>query len=107
MCGAAPRLQHGLPADASSVRCARAQSGLARVKSNLGSSVRKGKLTQDAADKVLARVRGTLDYSGFGDVDMVRRSSPLFQAFQPCPVQGWGTDAPAAIFGRNIGNPCG
>ena len=52
------------------------QSGLARIKSNLGSSVRKGKMSQEAADKVAARVKGTLDYSGFGDVDMVRAWLP-------------------------------
>ena len=48
------------------------QSGLGRIKANLGSQVRKGKMTQQAADAVLARVKGTLDYAGFGDVDMVR-----------------------------------
>ena len=61
------------------------QSGLARIKNNLGSSVRKGKMSQEAADKVAARVKGTLDYSGFGDVDMVRAWLPHSSArFQMC-----------------------
>lgn len=47
------------------------QSGLGRVKSNLASSVRKGKMSQEAADAVAKRVTGTLDYSDFGSVDMV------------------------------------
>ncbi len=48
------------------------QAGLGRVKSNLRSRVKKGKMTQEAADKVFSRVKGTLDYSDFGSVDMVR-----------------------------------
>ncbi|CAL5226791.1 g9652 [Coccomyxa viridis] len=47
------------------------QSGLGRVKSNLASSVKRGKMTKEAADAVAARVKGTLDYSDFGSVDMV------------------------------------
>ena len=52
----------------------RPQSGLGRIKANLGSAVRKGKLSQGAADAVMARVKGTLDYNSFGDVDMVRHT---------------------------------
>lgn len=47
------------------------QSGLGRVKSNLASRVKKGKMTKEAADAVAARVKGTLDYSDFKSVDMV------------------------------------
>ncbi len=47
------------------------QSGLGRVKSNLASSVKKGKMTKEAADAVAARVKGALDYSDFKSVDMV------------------------------------
>lgn len=47
------------------------QSGLGRVKSNLASSVKRGKMTKEAADAVAARVKGTLDYSEFGSVDIV------------------------------------
>ena len=49
-----------------------AQSGLGRVKSNLASGVKKGKMSQEAADAVMQRVKGTLDYSDFKSVDMVR-----------------------------------
>ena len=72
------------------------QSGMARIKSNLGSAVRKGKMSQEAADKVLARVKGTLDYSGFGDVDMVRSPSAM-----PCvwcmAWAGWGAVCPSDL----------
>ncbi|BDA49067.1 Peroxisomal fatty acid beta-oxidation multifunctional protein [Coccomyxa sp. Obi] len=47
------------------------EGGLARIKSNLASRVKKGKMTQEAADAVFARVQGTLDYNDFGSVDMV------------------------------------
>ncbi|KAL4565778.1 hypothetical protein LXL04_029884 [Taraxacum kok-saghyz] len=45
--------------------------GLGRVKSNLSSSVRKGKLTQEKMDKTLSNLKGVLDYESFRDVDMV------------------------------------
>lgn len=45
---------------------------MARIKSNLASRVKKGKMAQEAADAVFARVKGTLDYNDFGSVDMVR-----------------------------------
>ena len=51
------------------------QGGLARIKSNLASRVKKGKMAQQAADAVFARVKGTLDYNDFGSVDMVRKHS--------------------------------
>lgn len=61
--------------------CTAMQSGLGRVKSNLASSVRKGKLTKEAADAVATRVKGTLDYSDFGSVDMVRTSCAPSMSF--------------------------
>ncbi len=55
---------------------------MARIKSNLASRVKKGKMTQEAADAVFARVKGALDYSDFTSVDMVRHlSCPSPQAF--------------------------
>ena len=57
-----------------------AQSGLGRVKSNLASGVKKGKMTQEAADAVLQRVKGTLDYSDFKSVDMVRPAACVTSA---------------------------
>ncbi len=44
---------------------------MARVKANLASRVKKGAMSQAAADAALARVSGTLDYSSFKRCDMV------------------------------------
>lgn len=41
------------------------QSGMGRVKSNLASRVKKGAMSQAAADAALARVKGALDYADF------------------------------------------
>lgn len=46
-------------------------AGLARVKANVASRVKKGRMTQPAADAVVARVKGALDYSSFKSADMV------------------------------------
>ncbi|XP_076924095.1 peroxisomal fatty acid beta-oxidation multifunctional protein MFP2-like [Bidens hawaiensis] len=46
-------------------------AGLGRVKANLMSSVKKGKLTQEKFDKTISRLKGALDYESFKDVDMV------------------------------------
>ena len=55
---------------------------MARIKSNLASRVKKGKMTQEAADAVIARVKGALDYNDFASVDMVcHLSCPCPQAF--------------------------
>ena len=63
------------------------QSGLGRVKSNLASRVKKGKMTQEAADAMMQRVKGTLDYSDFKSVDMVRPA--VMQTLSPaaCTTQ--------------------
>lgn len=47
------------------------EGGLGRVKANLSSSVRKGKLTQEKMEKILSNLKGVLDYESFKDVDMV------------------------------------
>jgi 3-hydroxyacyl-CoA dehydrogenase len=41
------------------------ERGLAAIRSNYAASVRRGRLSEDAAAERLARIRGTLDYSGF------------------------------------------
>ncbi len=64
------------------------QGGLARIESNLASRVKKGKMTQEAANAVFARVKGTLDYNDFGSVDMVRKPSC---ASSPVKCQHAGT----------------
>ncbi|KAI3804401.1 hypothetical protein L1987_25908 [Smallanthus sonchifolius] len=46
-------------------------AGLGRVKANLTSSVKKGKLTQEKFEKTIACLKGALDYESFKDVDMV------------------------------------
>ncbi|KAD6453406.1 hypothetical protein E3N88_08111 [Mikania micrantha] len=46
-------------------------AGLGRVKANLASSVKKGKLTQEKFEKTISRLTGVLDYESFKDVDMV------------------------------------
>ncbi|KAK9068059.1 hypothetical protein SSX86_012170 [Deinandra increscens subsp. villosa] len=46
-------------------------AGLGRVKANLTSSVKKGKLTQEKFEKTISRLKGVLDYESFKDVDMV------------------------------------
>nr|KAJ0201094.1 hypothetical protein LSAT_V11C600334630 [Lactuca sativa] len=47
------------------------EGGLGRVKGNLSSSVRKGKLSQEKMEKILSSLKGVLDYESFKDVDMV------------------------------------
>ncbi|KAJ0859929.1 putative isomerase, 3-hydroxyacyl-CoA dehydrogenase, Enoyl-CoA hydratase [Helianthus annuus] len=46
-------------------------AGLGRVKVNLTSSVKKGKLTKEKFEKTISRITGVLDYESFKDVDMV------------------------------------
>ncbi|XP_014507269.1 peroxisomal fatty acid beta-oxidation multifunctional protein MFP2 [Vigna radiata var. radiata] len=46
-------------------------AGINRIKANLQSRVRKGKLTQENFEKAVSLLEGTLDYGSFGDVDMV------------------------------------
>eukprot|EP00210_Caulerpa_lentillifera_P001123 g1082.t2 len=46
-------------------------SGLDRIKNNLQSQARKGKLPMEAANKAFSLVRGVLDYQQFNSVDLV------------------------------------
>ncbi|RDX61094.1 hypothetical protein CR513_60704, partial [Mucuna pruriens] len=45
-------------------------AGINRIKANLQSRVKKGKLTQENFEKAISLVKGTLDYESFRDVDM-------------------------------------
>ncbi|KAG2441459.1 hypothetical protein HXX76_003081 [Chlamydomonas incerta] len=45
--------------------------GLARIRGNVASRVKKGAMSQAAADAALGRVTGALDYAGFDKADMV------------------------------------
>ncbi|KAK6913755.1 3-hydroxyacyl-CoA dehydrogenase, NAD binding [Dillenia turbinata] len=47
------------------------QAGLGRVKANLRSRVKKGKMSQEKFEKSMSLIKGVLDYEGFRDVDMV------------------------------------
>eukprot|EP00245_Coleochaete_scutata_P000953 TRINITY_DN11176_c0_g1_i2.p1 TRINITY_DN11176_c0_g1~~TRINITY_DN11176_c0_g1_i2.p1 ORF type:complete len:589 (+),score=127.43 TRINITY_DN11176_c0_g1_i2:90-1856(+) len=47
------------------------QAGLKRIKANLTSRVKKGKMSEDKFQKTLSLVKGVLDYSEFGMVDLV------------------------------------
>jgi 3-hydroxyacyl-CoA dehydrogenase len=45
--------------------------GLATIAKNYANSVKKGRFTQEEMDKRMARIRPTLSYDGFGEVDIV------------------------------------
>src|SRR5579871_2785180 len=45
--------------------------GLATIRKNYANSVKKGRFSQEEMDKRMARIRPTLTYDGFGEVDMV------------------------------------
>ncbi|KAG8372936.1 hypothetical protein BUALT_Bualt12G0118900 [Buddleja alternifolia] len=47
------------------------QSGIGRVKANLQSRVKKGKMSQEKFEKALSLLKGAVDYENFRDVDMV------------------------------------
>ncbi|OIW21624.1 hypothetical protein TanjilG_06782 [Lupinus angustifolius] len=46
-------------------------AGLNRVKANLQSRVKKGKMTQERFEKAISLLKGTIDYESFKDVDLV------------------------------------
>ncbi|CAL4895620.1 unnamed protein product [Urochloa decumbens] len=46
-------------------------AGVDRIKANLQSHVRKGKMTQEKCEKTLSLLTGVLDYERFKDVDLV------------------------------------
>ncbi|CAI8590116.1 unnamed protein product [Vicia faba] len=47
------------------------EAGVNRVKANLQSRVKKGKMTEEKFGKTIALLKGTLDYESFKDVDLV------------------------------------
>ncbi|XP_044499625.1 glyoxysomal fatty acid beta-oxidation multifunctional protein MFP-a-like isoform X1 [Mangifera indica] len=47
------------------------EAGINRVRANLQSRLKKGKMTQEKFDKTMSILKGTLDYESFKDVDMV------------------------------------
>ncbi|KAL5996179.1 hypothetical protein ACLOJK_026253 [Asimina triloba] len=47
------------------------EAGIGRVKANLQSRVKKGKMTQEKFERTLSLLKGVLNYDNFRDVDMV------------------------------------
>ncbi|CAL2226942.1 unnamed protein product [Prunus armeniaca] len=47
------------------------QAGIGRVRANLQSRVKKGKMTQEKFEKTISLLKGVLDYESFKDVDIV------------------------------------
>ncbi|KAL5541883.1 hypothetical protein UlMin_009593 [Ulmus minor] len=47
------------------------QAGMGRVRANLQSRVKKGRMTQERFEKTFSLLKGVLDYESFKDVDMV------------------------------------
>ncbi|XP_041012143.1 glyoxysomal fatty acid beta-oxidation multifunctional protein MFP-a [Juglans microcarpa x Juglans regia] len=47
------------------------QAGIGRVRANLQSRVKKGKMSQEKFEKTISLLKGALDYESFKDVDMV------------------------------------
>ncbi|KAF8094641.1 hypothetical protein N665_0358s0023 [Sinapis alba] len=47
------------------------EAGIGRVKANLHSRVKKGRLSQEKFEKTMSLLKGSLDYESFMDVDMV------------------------------------
>jgi enoyl-CoA hydratase/3-hydroxyacyl-CoA dehydrogenase len=68
---------------------------MGRIKSNLASRVKKGKMSQAAADAALGRVRGVLDYEAFRDCDMVIEAV--------IEVSWWGCWRRCVSVGREVG----
>lgn len=50
------------------------QVGIGRVRANLASQVKKGRMSQQALDTAMSRLKGTVTYDNFQPVDMVRAS---------------------------------
>jgi 3-hydroxybutyryl-CoA dehydrogenase len=49
----------------------RLEKGIGRIEKQLARAVERGKAEQSQADEVRGRIQGTLDYSDFGDCDLV------------------------------------
>ncbi len=64
-------LQSGIEVVLKEVNTEFLEAGQGRIKSNLESRLKKGKLSQDKYDAMIARLRPQIDYSGFDQLDMV------------------------------------
>ncbi|MCO5579515.1 hypothetical protein L7F22_033370 [Adiantum nelumboides] len=61
----------GIPVVIKEVNAAFLKAGLDRVKANLESRLKKGRMTREKFDKTLALIEGTLGYEQFRNVDLV------------------------------------
>ncbi|MBX3436390.1 MAG: enoyl-CoA hydratase/isomerase family protein, partial [Planctomycetaceae bacterium] len=61
----------GIPVTLKEADPARLEAGLATIRKNYESSVQKGKLTAEKAEKLLSLITPTTTYDGFGDADIV------------------------------------
>jgi 3-hydroxybutyryl-CoA dehydrogenase len=59
-----------------------AEAAHKRIESSISRGVTKGKITQDEADAVLARVRVTLDIEEFADRDLVIEAAPEIESLK-------------------------
>ncbi|MFD3506669.1 3-hydroxybutyryl-CoA dehydrogenase [Nocardia sp. NPDC058666] len=59
-----------------------AEAAQKRIATSIGRAVTKGKITQDEADAVLARVRVTLDMDEFADRDLVIEAAPEIESLK-------------------------
>lgn len=57
------------------------QDGVGRVRANLMSRVKKGRMAPEAAEKALSLLTGTLTYDDFKSVDLVPPPLLTFPAF--------------------------
>ena len=64
-------LQSGIEVVLKEVNAEFVEAGRGRIKSNLESRLKKGKLTQEKYDQMIARLTPQTDYSGFDKLDMV------------------------------------
>lgn len=64
-------LEAGLQVTLKEVNEDLAQAGKGRIESNLGSRLKKGRITQQKYDEMLARLKPVTDYQGFDQLDLV------------------------------------
>jgi len=80
------------------------------TEAQLGSLVKKEKITQENADaqreEILGRIVGTTDYDGFGDVDFVIEAVPTAWRSSRWCSQSWTSSPPATRSWRPTPRRC-
>jgi 3-hydroxyacyl-CoA dehydrogenase len=64
-------LQAGLPVTVVETRQDALDRGLARIRETIEGNIKRGRLTQDAGEALLARLSGSLDLAALGNADMI------------------------------------